>query len=124
MKDSSGFVYIALTLVLTLYGQLVLKWQVTLAGGMPSTSGGKLAFLVQMLLNPWILSGFASAFLASLAWMAAMTKFQLSYAYPFMSLNFILVVLFSAWLFNDPVTIPKVVGVLLIMAGIIISSQG
>jgi len=43
------------------------------------------------LFDPLIFSGFASAFIASFFWMAAMTKFELSYAYPFMSRVFVLV---------------------------------
>ena len=34
-----------------------------------------------------------------------MTKFQLSYAYPFMSLAFVLVMFLSAFFFNEPVTL-------------------
>ncbi len=119
-----GYVYIALTVLLTVYGQLVLKWQVLGAGSIPPDGAEKLIFLLRMLLNPWILSGFLAAFLASLAWMAAMTKFELSYAYPFMSLSFVLVMILSALLFGESVTAPKVVGLSLIVVGIIVGSQG
>jgi multidrug transporter EmrE-like cation transporter len=56
--------------------------------------------------------------------MAAMTKFELSYAYPFISLSFLLVLVLSAVLFHERVTIPKVLGVALVMAGIIIGRRG
>jgi multidrug transporter EmrE-like cation transporter len=118
-----GYVYIAMTILLTVYGQVVLKWQVTLSGSMPSDGGAKAAFLFSLLLRPWVLSGFAAAFLASIAWMAAMTKFDLSYAYPFMSLNFVLVLLLSGFLFHEPFSTPKVIGLALIMLGIIVGSQ-
>jgi multidrug transporter EmrE-like cation transporter len=118
-----GYVYIAMTILLTVYGQVVLKWQVTLSGSMPSGSGDKAAFLFSLLLRPWVLSGFAAAFLASIAWMAAMTKFDLSYAYPFMSLNFVLVLLLSGFLFHEPLSTPKLIGLALIMLGIIVGSQ-
>jgi multidrug transporter EmrE-like cation transporter len=41
-----------------------------------------------------------------------------------MSLAFILVMLFSGWLFNEPVTTPKVVGVALVILGLAVGSQG
>jgi uncharacterized membrane protein len=56
--------------------------------------------------------------------MAAMTKFSLSYAYPFMSLSFVLVVALSSVFFQDSITAPKAVGITLIVAGIIIGSKG
>jgi len=118
-----GYIYIALTILFTVYGQMVLKWQVGLAGPLPGGSVEKVTFLLWLLLNPWVLSGFCAAFLASLAWMAAMTKFQLSYAYPFMSLNFVLVLGLSVWLFQEPVSAAKVAGIVLVVLGIIVGSQ-
>jgi len=56
--------------------------------------------------------------------MAAMTKLELSYAYPFMSLAFVLVLFLSAILFHEAVTVPKVLGLLLIIAGLIVASRG
>jgi len=52
-----------------------------------------------------------------------MTKFNISFAYPFMSLSFVLVFLLSAVLFGDPVTIHKVVGLALVVAGLVVTSQ-
>ena len=119
-----GYLYIATTVLLTVYGQIVLKWQVGLAGPLPVEAAEKVLFLLRLLLNPWVLSGFCAAFLASIAWMAAMTKFQLSYAYPFMSLNFVLVLGLSVWLFQEPVSAAKMVGITLVVLGIIVGSQG
>ena len=70
------------------------------------------------------MSAVVAGFFALLCWLAAMTKFELSYAYPFMSLAFVLVLIFSAVLFHEAVTVPKVLGVVLIMAGIIVASRG
>ena len=117
-------IYIFLPILLTVYGQLVIKWQVKSAGVFPSETLDKIWFILGLLLNPWVISCFATAFLSALAWMAAMTKFTLGYAYPFMSLSFVLVVGLSAVFFHDSITVPKVVGITLIVAGIIIGSRG
>jgi multidrug transporter EmrE-like cation transporter len=119
-----GYLYITLTILCTVYGQIVIKWQVGLAGQLPANAAEKIIFLLQLFLNPWIISGFASAFLASLAWMAAMSKFPLNYAYPFMSLSFVLVLLISPLLLNEAISVFKIIGMLLIIFGIIVSSQG
>jgi uncharacterized membrane protein len=55
--------------------------------------------------------------------MAAMTKFELSYAYPLMSLNFVIVLILSAWLLHEPVTLNKTIGIILIVAGTVIASR-
>jgi len=118
------YFYILITIVLTVYGQLVVKWQVSLAGVFPASGWEKTLFLGKLLINPWVISGMAGALLAGVAWMAAMTKLNLSYAYPFMGLTFVLVLMFSGVFFDEPMNWQKTVGVLLIMGGIALSSQG
>ena len=123
-KSFSDFVYIFAVIVLTVCGQLILKWQVGKAGAFPQSFPERVLFLLRLLLNPWIIGGLFAGFLAFLCWMAAMTKFELSYAYPFMSLAFVLILLSSALLFHETVTMPKMFGIFLIMAGIIIAGRG
>jgi multidrug transporter EmrE-like cation transporter len=112
-----GYFYIFLTIAFTVYGQIVLKWQMIGVGDFPENSLDKILFLTRLLLNPWVISGFLAAFLASLAWMAAMTKLELSHAYPFMSLNFVFVIILSSFLFQETVTPSKIVGLGLIILG-------
>ena len=90
----------------------------------PADAADKLWFLARLLVNPWIVSALAASLLAAVAWMAAMTKLDLSHAYPFMSLAFVLVMVASALFFHEPVTGPKIAGIALICAGIIGGSQG
>jgi uncharacterized membrane protein len=115
--------YIFATIAFTVYGQLILKWRMVQLGEMPIASAEKLRFLLVAVFDPAIFSGFVAAFLASLAWMAAMTKFELSYAYPLMSLNFVIVLILSAWLLHEPVTLNKTIGIILIVAGTVIASR-
>lgn len=121
--DIIGHVYILVTLALTVYGQLVLKWQMGSAGPMPASGPDKLLFLLQQFMNPWILSGFFSAFAASLAWMAAMTRFDLNYAYPFMSLAFIIVMAFSIAFLGESFSTAKAVGTLLVVTGLFVVAR-
>ena len=119
-----SYFYIFLTIAFTVYGQIVLKWQVIGAGAFPQHSSEKIFFLGRLLLNPWVMSGFLAAFLASLAWMAAMTKLDLSHAYPFISLTFVLVIILSGVFFHEAITTPKIIGLGLIVLGIVVGSRG
>jgi multidrug transporter EmrE-like cation transporter len=119
-----GYFYIFGTIFFTVYGQIVLKWRINGIGALPE--GGmseKIIFLFKVLLDPWVFSGFIAAFIASFFWMAAMTKFDISYAYPFMSSAFVLVFLLSVLLFNEAVTWQKVIGLILIVTGIVVTSR-
>jgi multidrug transporter EmrE-like cation transporter len=119
-----GYLFILLTILFTAYGQLVIKWQVGLAGALPDPLEQKAMFFLRLLLNPWVISAIAAAFAAMICWMGAMTRFELSRAYPFMALNFVLVGLASIWLFNEQATLSKLAGVSLICAGLVLISRG
>jgi multidrug transporter EmrE-like cation transporter len=119
-----SYVYILITIILTVYGQLVVKWQVSLAGAFPASSWDKILFVGKLFINPWVMSSMAAALLAGAAWVAAITKLNLSHAYPFMGLTFVLVLILSGVFFGESMNWQKTVGVLLIMSGIALSSQG
>jgi len=119
-----SYFYIFMTIALTVYGQIAIKWQVLKVGSLPEPLSEKILFLLHLLLNPWIVSALLAAFLASVFWMAAMTKLQLSHAYPFMGLTFVIVLLASGFFFQEPVTAYKVAGVALIFLGLVVASQG
>lgn len=117
------YFYIFGTVAFTVYGQLILKWRIVRYGHLPEAFDDKAIFLLKLLLDPFILSGFLAAFVASLFWMAAISKFDVSYAYPFMSSSFVIVFVLAALFFNEPVNASKVVGLALIMLGIVITSR-
>lgn len=119
-----NYLYVFATVGFTAYGQLVLKWRIAKYGALPTDGLQKLKFLLSLFLDPYIFSGFAAAMAASLAWMAAMTKFDLSHAYPFMSLNFVIVLVLSGVLLSEPVTVQKTLGVGLIVVGTIVAARG
>lgn len=118
-----GYVCIFLTILLTTYGQLVLKWRMSLFGPMPETITGISSYLIHAFLDIFVLSAFAAAFLASLTWMAALTKFDLSMAYPFTSLGFVLVLVLSVLLLGETMSISKFIGTALIVTGVFILSR-
>jgi multidrug transporter EmrE-like cation transporter len=122
-KESMNHIFILLSIVLTVYGQIVMKWPVNLAGSLPNELSSKLLFVLHLLTNPWIISGFASAFLAAISWIGALSRFPISYAYPFMSLSFVIVLILSNVFFGESITINKSVGMGLIVLGIIIGSN-
>jgi undecaprenyl phosphate-alpha-L-ara4N flippase subunit ArnF len=117
------YLYILGTIVFTVYGQIILKWRLSTLGFVLPNGGilTKMISLVRIIFDPFVFSGFISAFIASLFWMAAMSKFEITYAYPFMSLSPALVFLIGILFLGETFTIGKLLGLLLIVLGIIIT---
>lgn len=114
---------VAMTILLTCYGQIVIKWQV---GTFKAATSGLLSHLpplVQLLFQPWIISAFIAAFGASLCWILAVSRLELSKAYPFMALNFLIVCLVAVPLFGESFSPTKALGLLTVIAGLLIMSQ-
>ena len=116
--------YIYLSIILGVISQLIIKWKmVTFSFDSDATIYDKFSFAFSMLFDPYIIISLILTLLAGLAWMIAMTKFDISYAYPFTMLGFALILLLSTYLFDEPITWHKVVGFILIAIGVIISSK-
>lgn len=119
-----GYLYVFLTILFTVYGQVILKWRISSLNWSLTTTDGvgqMIVSYVKFLFDPLIFSGFVSAFVASVFWMLAMTKFELTYAYPFMSLSPALVFVIGILVLGETFTIGKILGLLLIMIGILVT---
>lgn len=118
-----GYIYILVTVIFTVYGQIVMKWRVRVFGPMPATVDGRMHYLLNLLIDYWVMSCFLGAFIAVLSWMVALTKFDITYAYPFTSLGFVLVLILGSFFFGEAITFAKIAGIVLIIAGIIVGSR-
>jgi drug/metabolite transporter (DMT)-like permease len=98
--------------------------QLTLKAGMNSIvqTYGKLQLsfgtLLHMAGNPLLIVGIAIFGISTLLWLFALAKADLSFAYPFLSLTYLAVLLGGAFLFGDKVTLPRVLGFAIIVAGV------
>ena len=116
------YLYIFATILFTVYGQIILKWRLTkLQFQLADSPMDKFFGLIKLILDPFIFSGFVSAFVASLFWMAAMSKFEITKAYPFMSLSPALVFLVGVVFLDETFTWGKLIGLIFIILGIVIT---
>lgn len=111
--------FLLLYIVFTVGSQLIMRWRV----GYPASSlaaTDRLAFVVSMLMMPWVWVAILCTFLAGVAWMLALTRFELSYAFPFTGVSFVLILIAGAFLFGEHVSMARIAGTLLIVLGLIV----
>ena len=70
--------------------------------------------------NPRILSGFGLFGIGAVFWLAAISRVPLSWAYPMLSIGYILILLFSAVVLKEQVAPLRWVGALVICVGIVL----
>jgi len=124
MSNSLAWLSVLGTVLLTVYGQLVIKWRVVAYHTSGNDFWGTLLAVLSLFKDPWVLSGFAAALGAAICWMIAMTKLPLSLAYPFTGLAVLLVSASSILVFNETIGPSKCAGIALVIAGLIVLYLG
>jgi len=108
---------ILLSGVLAVTGQFILKLGMASVG--PMTLGvDTLATVVPAVVNPLVVLGLLVYVSGTFFWLLVLSRVDLSYAYPFASLNYIVVLLGSWLLLGEQVSLVRMVGVLSICLGV------
>ncbi|AJC65192.1 MULTISPECIES: EamA family transporter [Dickeya] len=73
--------------------------------------------------NFYLFSGILFQVVALLSWVYVLKKVDVSFAYPFISLGFVFVMLMGYLIFNESLTLMKVIGTLVIILGVFIMGK-
>ena len=110
-----NFLYIAGCIFFTVLGQLLIKYGAVELKGVSS--------LFAYLINGYIITGLSSAVLAAAFWIKALQYYDLSYAYPFMSLSFLFVALLSSLIFGETIKTNQWIGLTIVLLGLCVGSR-
>ena len=75
------------------------------------------------LMTPGVLLGLMLYGVGTLVWLTALSRVEVSQAYPFVGLGFVLTAIFGHFLFGDQVSLIRAAGIALVIAGIIVISR-
>lgn len=110
------WVVLLISVFLTSVGQLILK-KGLIAFGAIEKVGWR---FLQMLVHPLVMLGVAFACLGWVAYVIALSKSELSYAYPIWSLTYVVVPLLSLSIFKESISLLKMGGLGLIFLGVVL----
>lgn len=113
---------IAVSLAIAVTGQFLLKWGMSVAVGTGGVSGlGQMMsrdYLVKLVTTWQVPFALAIYALGAFLWMAVLSRMPVSTAYPFLGLTYIVVLLGDVVFNGVPLTWPKSLGTLLVIAGV------
>ena len=72
---------------------------------------------------PEVLFGFLFFGISSILWLAIISKNEISYAYPMVSLSYVVIFLFSIFLFHEKVSLLRICGLTSICLGVILITR-
>lgn len=79
--------------------------------------------LLRAAMNPVVLAGFLFYGVSAALWLIVLTRADLSYAYPLLSMGYVIVVLLSRVFFQEAVTPMRFAGTLVICLGVFLISR-
>jgi drug/metabolite transporter (DMT)-like permease len=114
----SPLVFILISGILGVAGQIMLKQ--ALVGGGPLALGPDtlLPLVMQLASNPLVVIGLVVYVSGTFFWLIALSRVDLSYAYPFASLNYIFILIASWAILGEQPTPMRLVGVVAICLGV------
>lgn len=71
-----------------------------------------------IIFTPAIFLGFSCFGVSSILWLVVISRWELSYAYPLVALGYVMAILYGTLLLHETLTLSKIVGSGLILAGI------
>jgi len=118
--------FILVSVVLAAVAQLTLKHGMTLVtdhGTVPLDLKAPVDTFKRIASTPAVWAGLALFVASAGAWLIVLSKASLSFAYPFVSLTYALILIFDRFVLKETVSPLRWAGVALIMAGIILVSR-
>ena len=121
--NMTAYIFIGLTILFTVCGQLLVKSASFEFGPFPKDLSMLIQFLIRAFTNVKLLAGLFSAVIASIMWMSALSLTDISFAYPFMGLAIVLVLALSPLVFKEIVPWTRWLGVAVVCLGLWIASR-
>ncbi len=118
-----ALIYILISVINGAIGQLLLKKGMSTMGPITLSLGEIGTLLWKMGTNPFVVTGLGIYALSTVIWLAALSRVDLSYAYPFVSLSYVIMLIASWFLFHENITPLRLLGTLVIVVGVLLVSR-
>ncbi len=107
------------------FGALIIKYKINEMGTIQFSSFRfVIKYFYELIKSPLIICGIFSIFISAFVWMVALSRMQISIAYPVaVGLNFIVVVTVALIFFKEHLSVEKIIGIVLIFISVFLISR-
>ena len=115
--------FILFTVLTNAAAQLMLKQGMMTLGPLNFTSETAIARIFQIVFNPWVFAGLATFVISMASHLFVLSKVELSFAYPFLSLAYVAVAVFAYFVFREDLNAWRIAGIAFICVGTVLIAQ-
>ena len=119
-----NFFLILFSVTLNAFAQLFLKKGMTVIGKIDFTMSSIISLIPQLIVNGYIIGGMVSYLISIFAWFVVLSRVPVSYAYPYLSIGYVITAVAAYMFLGESLSLYKIVGIVVICAGIVILSLG
>lgn len=120
MELAKSLILIVIAITIAVTGQISLKTGMNEVGRIEvSTQTNYIEKAKTVASKPIIWAGLMLYGLGAIVWLVVLSRVDLSFAYPMLSISYVLVVIISVLKFGENVSLSRIIGTLLICAGVI-----
>jgi multidrug transporter EmrE-like cation transporter len=120
---SANLLMILFTVTTNAAAQLLLKRGMNSIGDLGAAGGNIVSTAFSVLFNPFVFAGLCTFVISMASHLFVLSRVQLSYAYPFLSLAYVMVAVASWYLFSEDLGWPRIAGIGFIIIGTILIAQ-
>lgn len=114
---------ILFTVLTNALAQILLKKGMLVAGSFSFTAQEIVAVLPRLAMNPYLVIGMAVFVVSMASHLLVLSRVELSFAYPFLSLAYVVVTVYSYFVFGEDVNAFRIAGIAFICIGTILISR-
>jgi drug/metabolite transporter (DMT)-like permease len=114
---------ILFTVLTNAAAQLLLKRGMTGVGALDVAQDGLVWTVIRIVFNPFVFAGLVTFVVSMASHLVVLSKVQISYAYPFLSLAYVVVGVFAYFVFHEDLGPARIAGIGLIVLGTIFIAQ-
>ncbi len=114
---------IATGVLLNTAAQLLLKAGTNAVGSFAFTLDTALSTALRLAFNPYILGGLSCYAISLVVWLMALSRTEVSIAYPMLSIGFALNAAIAWWWLGEAISVQRVVGVSIIIVGVFLVAR-
>lgn len=116
--------FILFTVMTNAAAQLMLKQGMMSLGSVSFDGVNPVMKLLQIVFSPWVFFGLCTFVISMASHLFVLSKVELSFAYPFLSLAYVAVAIFAYFVFREDLNAYRIAGIAAICVGTILIAQG
>lgn len=120
----STFALLMVAMCLTVTGELLLKTGMNRHGELNVSFSTLVPTAIKLFSSPFVVGGFVFVFSGALFWLAVLSRWPLSLAYPLLSISYVIGISASVLFLKEKVTLVQLLGVVVIILGVFLVSRG